>query len=90
MRLNICRVCGYDGLEQPQYSEKNIPNYNSICSCCGFQAGFDDLDLGFTFTEYRRRWLQLGCQWFEPSKKPDDWDVQKQLLNLRDGGVLRP
>lgn len=90
MRVHRCRICGYDGLEQPQYSENDIPNYNSICSCCGFQAGYDDLDLGFTFEEYRRRWLQLGCQWFDLGKKPDGWDAQKQLLNLKDRGEAKP
>jgi hypothetical protein len=76
--MYICKVCGYDGLEYPQYLEKGEPFF-TICACCGFESGFDDLDQGFTIEEYRKKWIDSGAKWFVESKKPTNWDMFIQL-----------
>ncbi|RAI82673.1 hypothetical protein BFS35_003020 [Macrococcoides goetzii] len=43
--MYICPVCGYNQLEEEPYKffDDNIFNASfEICSCCGFQFGFDD------------------------------------------------
>ena len=79
--MNICKVCGYDGLEYPQYLESGEANF-TICECCGFEAGYDDLDQGLTFDDYRKNWLESGAKWFNENKKPENWDVSKQLQKI--------
>ena len=77
----ICIVCGYNGLESPQYESDNSPSF-VVCSCCGFQAGFDDDDQGYTIESYRKKWIEQGAQWFDESKEPKDWNVNDQLKKL--------
>lgn len=77
----ICSVCGYDRLRGPMYTD-GIPDYNLICACCGFQPGYDDLEQGYTFDEYRAEWLDEGAEWFDPKEKPAEWNLQTQLKNI--------
>ncbi|EEL72054.1 hypothetical protein bcere0026_9540 [Bacillus mycoides] len=69
----ICLICGFDELLDPSYE---------ICSCCGFQFGYDDCDQGYTFIEYRKEWLKKGAIWFNSAKKPARWSLEKQLKNI--------
>lgn len=77
----ICVVCGYDKLETAQYNDNGIPTFN-ICQCCGFQSGYDDLDQGNSFEEYREKWINNGAKWFRPKEKPSNWDFKGQLKNI--------
>jgi hypothetical protein len=99
---NHCPCCGYDGLSWPAYSELGpppwphlgrppyaahlgFPSYE-VCSCCGFEYGFDD-DPGASaksssFEEYRAEWLSSGAEWFIRSAKPEGWDPRKQLSSI--------
>ncbi|WP_028402360.1 hypothetical protein [Ectobacillus panaciterrae] len=77
----ICPVCGYDGLEEPLYDEDGDPSYE-ICSCCGFEYGFDDLDQEYSFEQYRRKWIEQGASWFSDYLKPSKWSLKKQLENI--------
>lgn len=40
----ICPVCGFKGLTEPAYDDQGNHSYE-ICSCCGFQFGFDDYEM---------------------------------------------
>lgn len=76
--MYTCKVCGFDGLEWPQYLDNDEPNF-VICDCCGFQSGYDDDDQGLTFEQYRKKWIERGAPWVNPAKKPPDWDLLSQL-----------
>jgi hypothetical protein len=78
----LCPVCGFLGLKEPAFNQQNIPSYE-ICPCCGFEFGFDGNNNQETFAAFRKRWLEKGGQWFMESLKPKDWDMQKQLDNLK-------
>ncbi|MBP3950319.1 hypothetical protein [Bacillus suaedae] len=78
---NVCPVCGFDQLAEAPYDKDNNPSYE-ICDCCGFEFGYDDDSEGKTFEEYRKEWISNGCQWFNEDKKPQEWDVERQLSNL--------
>ena len=83
----ICPVCGYDGLDEPAYGKNGEPSYN-ICSCCCFEYGVDDScgyrSLEEDFNDYRGKWIEKkGCKWFEADKKPQNWELSKQLNNLQ-------
>jgi len=74
-------VCGFDQLTEPPYDEHGYSSFE-ICSCCGFEFGFDDGSQGISFDEYRKSWLDKGAVWFYPKCKPLNWDLKKQLLNI--------
>ncbi|OCA90158.1 hypothetical protein [Bacillus sp. FJAT-27986] len=80
-RFFVCSVCGYDRLPGPLY-EKGIPDVSLICACCGFQPGYDDEDLGYTFESYREEWIEKGAKWFWEKEKPKQWELKKQLENI--------
>ena len=71
--MHICPVCGYDKLEEVPYDEFGYPTY-VICSCCGFEFGFDDESEGDTFSEYRQRWINQGFPFINAKKKPSNWN----------------
>jgi hypothetical protein len=77
----ICPVCGFPELNEPPFGVSSEPSYE-ICSCCGFEFGFDCGDDKQTFAKFRQNWLAHGAPWFMPGLKPIGWDVEKQLGNL--------
>lgn len=80
----ICPVCGYDRLKEAPYNEYGDPSYE-ICSCCGFEFGFDDSSQKITFKEYRKNWIDNGFRYFDKKKQPDKWNIdvlKKQLKNI--------
>ena len=83
--LPICPVCGYDKLDEAPFDEFGFPTYE-ICSCCGFEFGFDDESEGYSYEEYRKKWIEGGFKFFNKSKKPIDWSeekMRKQLENIK-------
>jgi hypothetical protein len=67
----ICPICGYDGLEEPPYSEDGEPSFE-ICDCCGNEFGYDDIACGKTIEDLRRKWQE----------KPKSRRFREQLKNL--------
>lgn len=80
----ICPVCGYDKLSDFPYDEYGYPTY-TICSCCGYEFGFDDSSKKLTFEVYRDAWIKKGYKYFNKEKQPDTWNkelAEKQLKNI--------
>ena len=75
-----CPVCGFNGLEEDPYNQRNEASYE-ICPCCGFEFGFDLADSKNLLIEYRRRWIKNGARWFIERLKPENWDLEAQLKN---------
>ncbi len=78
-----CPVCGYAPLDEPPFSQFGGASY-VICDCCNFQFGFDDDDQGFTFEQWRDRWIAGGMLWGGNGEEqpPDGWDPEAQLRTL--------
>ncbi len=80
--MYICVVCGYDGMEYPQWDEKGYPTY-TVCDCCGFESGFHDDNLEMTLEEYRCEWIEEGVNWFNRrAEKPMNWNLREQLKRI--------
>ena len=77
----LCPVCGYNRLEEEPYDKNGIAS-SEICPCCGFEFGYDDFSEGHTFESYREKWITEGCQWFDITEMPDNFDILEQLSNL--------
>lgn len=77
----MCLVCGYNELTELPYDVTGNPSYE-ICSCCGYEFGFDDHSLNMIFEDYRRQWIVEGAQWFSPNQKPLHWNLKDQLKNI--------
>ncbi|QOY36647.1 hypothetical protein AWH56_002945 [Anaerobacillus isosaccharinicus] len=77
----ICPICGYDKLEEIPYDKEGNPSYE-ICSCCGFEFGYDDHSEGKTFAEYRQLWIENDCKWFNEDERPKNWSLKQQLVNI--------
>jgi hypothetical protein len=77
-----CPVCGYPNLAEIPRTGKGGGSYE-ICPSCGFQFGVSDDDRGFTYQEWRKRWISEGMPWDKGrTKPPPNWDPQEQLRNL--------
>ena len=85
----------YEHLGPPPWSDLGSPPYDpqfgrpsyEVCACCGFEFGNDD-NPGTgaepdSFEEYREEWIREGCNWFEATARPDDWDLEQQLGRIR-------
>lgn len=77
----ICHVCGYNGLIEAPWSENGkVPSHN-ICDCCGVEFGYEDCNEG-AILRYRENWINGGCEWFDESQKPINWNLEQQLTNI--------
>ncbi len=82
--LSICPVCGYSDLFEPPYSDNSgsCPSFE-VCSCCGFEFGYDDHNKNYSFSEYRDNWITNGFPFYYQDDKPKDWNKQIMELQLR-------
>ena len=75
-----CPVCGYPELTRD-------PNYIAsfeICTSCWFQFRITDDDEGYSYAQWRQKWIDGGMVWRNGiSAPPAGWDPVKQLLNLK-------
>lgn len=79
--LRTCRVCGYVFTDfQPWGSDGETASF-AHCPCCFTEFGFDDVKIE-VIRERRRQWAAQGYLWYEPSKKPEDWNPHEQLKNI--------
>ena len=78
-----CPVCGFTGLDEPPYSSERAGSYE-ICPACSFQFGVSDDDRGFSFEEWRQRWIELGMPWdtLGGTHPPPGWNPVEQLRLL--------
>jgi hypothetical protein len=78
-----CPVCGYVGLTEPPRSDAGGGSYE-ICWSCGFEFGVTDDDLGFSYDEWRTRWVGRGMPWDSAALRPPpvDWNPKRQLEDL--------
>ncbi|WP_073766920.1 hypothetical protein [Streptomyces sp. CB02923] len=75
---SVCRVCGYDDGE-PRW-ENGCPN-NDICSACGAEAGLNDYILEGV-RGLRGYWVGQGAPWTDPTRKPEGWDLLRQMASI--------
>jgi hypothetical protein len=77
-----CPVCGYPGLEDPPRGDATGGSYE-ICPSCGFQFGVSDDDKGFTYEQWRQKWIDQGMIWDKGrTKPPPNWNPIDQLNNV--------
>jgi hypothetical protein len=54
-----------------------------LCACCpscGFQFGVTDDDRGFTYEQWRQRWVDEGMAWDKGRTKPSaNWNPLEQI-----------
>ncbi|GMU81267.1 MAG: hypothetical protein AMXMBFR47_11380 [Planctomycetota bacterium] len=82
IKLNACRVCGWQQEEPPWGADGKTPSF-AICSCCGVEFGYEDATPE-AIKRYRAKWFADEARWFDPNKKPADWDFARQLAELTD------
>jgi hypothetical protein len=78
-----CPVCGYANLSEPPRGKSGGGSYE-ICPSCGFEFGVTDDDEGFTYSSWRRQWIDSGMIWYgkDSDPPPIDWNPNEQLQNL--------
>ena len=78
-----CPACGYGGLHEPPRLPSGGGSYE-ICWSCGFEYGVTDDDEGFSYAEWRARWVAKGMPWDSERlhPRPVDWDPKAQLASL--------
>ncbi len=78
--IHYCRVCGLYH-EDPPWGYDNKTASHDICSCCGTEFGYEDCNLK-SIRQMRQRWIAEGTHWFEPKRKPENWNLEEQLKNI--------
>lgn len=77
----FCPVCGYPlGDYNPWGDDGKTPTYD-ICPYCGVEWGNEDYT-SESRKEYCSKWIAAGTKWFDPQKKPANWNLEEQLKNI--------
>lgn len=75
-----CLICGLPLDYAPWGADGKTPTYD-ICPCCGVEWGNEDYT-SESQVKYRNKWLADGAKWFEPQKKPANWNFEEQLSHI--------
>ncbi|WP_375481772.1 hypothetical protein [uncultured Jatrophihabitans sp.] len=80
-----CPVCGYSNLKEPPRLPGGGGSYE-ICWSCGFEFGVTDDDNGYSYLQWRERWIASGMSWATEANhpRPKGWDPAAQLASLMD------
>lgn len=78
---NTCRVCGYIFSEFKPWGDDGQTASFAHCPCCFIEFGFDDIRIEI-IREKRKEWIENGYLWYEPNKRPTNWNPKKQLENI--------
>jgi hypothetical protein len=85
---HLCPVCGYPDLSEPPRSPSTGGGSYEICPACGFEFGVSDDDEGFSYEQWREKWIEKGMPWRSVSQpKPASWDPMKSLAALQQGSA---
>ena len=77
-----CLVCGYPDLKEQPRGESTGGSYE-ICPSCGFQFAVSDDDRGFTYEQWRQKWIDGGMVWDKGrTKPPANWNPREQLRRV--------
>src|SRR5690348_14541982 len=80
---HTCPVCGFDGLAKPAYDEGGFGSLE-VCPSCGFQFNISDTRHGWSFHDWRNKWVSDGMPWSSATTRPPrNWNPQNQLGHLR-------
>ncbi|HWS37366.1 MAG TPA: hypothetical protein VN408_32140 [Actinoplanes sp.] len=82
---SLCLVCGLDYRSSaaegwPWGPDGTLPGFH-FCACCDVEFGYQDATLDGCRTA-RRRWIEAGHQWSDPSARPAGWNAQTQLAAI--------
>lgn len=79
-----CLVCGFLGLTEPPVSQQTGSGSYEICPSCGFEFGVTDDDEGYTYAEWRQKWIDEGMPWRGEGidDPPQGWNPATQLQDL--------
>jgi transcription elongation factor Elf1 len=80
MNMFTCPVCGYAELEDIPWDDEYTPSF-TICDCCGVEFGYEDATQEGKL-KYRKQWIASGGKWFNPAKKPENWNMNDQLKKI--------
>lgn len=80
MSKHNCRVCGFYIEDLPWGEDDNSPTYE-ICPCCGVEFGNEDYTVEST-KSYRQKWIVEDLKWFDPKKRPDNWNNLEQFKEI--------
>ena len=78
----VCPVCGYPKLKEKPRTANGGGSFE-ICPSCGFQFGVTDDDRGYSYGQWRRRWIKKGMKWSSKSIEPADWNPGAQLAAIK-------
>ena len=81
-----CPVCTYPSLWSPPRHPVNGGASNEICPSCGFEFGVTDDDKGFSYKQWRMKWVSDGMPWDLKglTKRPDDWNPDRENIEAMD------
>lgn len=79
----VCKVCGLFYPEFYPWGDNGETPSHDICDCCGIEFGYEDNNAQ-SAKQARQKWLDGGANWSNPEKKPEKWDLQEQLKNVKD------
>jgi hypothetical protein len=68
--MNVCLACGFPGLYEPPRSATAGGGSYEICPSCGFQFGVTDEDDGYSYVQWREKWIAEGMEWVSVSRLP--------------------
>lgn len=88
----VCIVCGYRGLHNKPFDDKNILETGEVCPSCGYEYkrhdGKTDGDINQQWElesvkRFRKQWFDKGSNWTSKDvKEPTKWSANRQLRNV--------
>jgi hypothetical protein len=85
MASHLCPVCGFDQLTKPAYDHRGFGSLE-VCASCGFQFNISDTRHGWSFEDWRKKWVSDGMLWSSKTVRPPrQWNPQNQIGRLQTG-----
>ncbi len=79
----LCPVCGFKSVSSFYDDNGEFSAVDDTCPSCGYQFGYTDLNSGYSFKEWRHKWISEGMVFKHLVVQMDsDWDAKEQLEGI--------
>lgn len=79
----LCPSCGYKFPLSLYAEDGQFDSVDEICSACGYQYGYTDINSGYSFQEWRHQWIAQGMKFKHQIENQDPrWNPIAQLQTI--------
>ncbi|HMQ01938.1 MAG TPA: hypothetical protein PKD79_02620 [Candidatus Doudnabacteria bacterium] len=78
----LCPSCGFKFLVSLYDEDGEFDAVDEICPACGYTFGYTDINSGYSYKDWRHKWISEGLNWWSKRESEPQWNPVEQLKGI--------